>query len=256
MSDEVKDAQKKVPLAMVYSVIINGAMAFSFIIVLLFCLGDLEETLNTPTGYPIIQVVYNATGSKAATSVFTVFILFNATVSMFSSLASVSRLTWAFAKDNGLPFSRFFSAVHPTLRIPINALGLVAFIIILIQLINVGSTSALYAVVSLSTIGLYLSYVLPILFFVLAKLRGDYIAYGPFKLGHVAGLATNIFAVLYGIFVLIWLPFPPYMPVTGENMNYAGPILLAVIIFALIDWFVSGRKRFVVPDETLLPRDS
>lgn len=241
---------------MIYSVIINGAMAFSFSIVILFCLGDLEAALNTPTGYPIIQVIYGATGSKAATSVFMVMIILTGLVSMFSSLASVSRLTWAFAKDNGLPFSNFFGAVHPTLRIPLNALGLIAFIILLIQLINIGSTSALYAIVSLSTIGLYISYLLPILFIIVAKLRGDYISYGPFKLGRMTGIATNLFAFVYCLFVLIWLPFPPYMPVTAENMNYAGPILGAVIIFASVDWLVSGRKRFVVPIEPAVRRDS
>jgi choline transport protein len=31
------------------------------------------------------------------------------------------------------------------------------------------------------------------------------------------------------------------------NMNYAGPIIGAVILGALIDWIISGRKRFQVP---------
>ena len=233
---------------MIYSVLINGAMAFTFMITILYCLGDYETALLTPTGYPIMQVVYGATGSKSATTAMMFFILFNGCVSLFSSLASVSRLTWTFAKDKGLPFSSFFSKVSPKYRIPINALGLVAGIIALLQLIIIGSTSAFYAIVGLSTIGLYLSYVLPILFIALAKLRGDTIEYGPIKLGRF-GLFINIFAVVYGIFMLIFLPFPPYQPVTGENMNYAGPILLAVLMFALADWFISGRKRFEVPVE-------
>ena len=39
------------------------------------------------------------------------------------------------------------------------------------------------------------------------------------------------------------------MPVTAVNMNYAGPIMGAVILFALADWTVNGRKRFTVPVE-------
>lgn len=123
---------------------------------------------------------------------------------------------------------------------------LVSVLIAALQLINIGSSSAFYAIVGLSTIGLYLSYVLPILFIALAKIRGDNIMYGPIKLGRF-GLAINIFAVVYGMFMLIFLPFPPYMPVTAANMNYAGPILGFVLLFALSDWFVSGRKRFQVP---------
>ena len=45
--------------------------------------------------------------------------------SVFASLASVSRLTWAFARDGGLPFSRFFAYVNPHYRIPIRAISLV-----------------------------------------------------------------------------------------------------------------------------------
>ena len=177
-------------------------------------------------------------------------VIFNGMIAMFSSLASVSRLTWAFARDKGLPFSSFFGQVHPTLRIPLNSLGLVAIVIVLIQLINLGSSTALFAILSLSTIALYISYVIPVFFIFLAKLRGDHITYGPFHLGK-AGIFINLFGVLYGVFILIWLPFPPFLPVTGVNFNYAGPVMGVVMIFALLDWFIKGKKRFVVPTQNV-----
>jgi choline transport protein len=113
-------------------------------------------------------------------------------------------------------------------------------------LINIGSTTALYAILSVSTIALYISYMLPILFLLIHRLRAKHIAYGPFKLGPF-GILLNIFSLLYGIYILIWLPFPPFLPVTGTNMNYGGPVMGAVILFALVDGFVWGRKRFQVP---------
>jgi choline transport protein len=234
---------------MLYGLTLNGAMALGFMICVLYCLGDPETALATPTGYPIIQVIFGATKSKTVTNVFMAFIIFNGMVAMFSSLASVSRLTWAFARDNGLPFSDFFSKVHPTLRIPLNSLALVAFIIVLLQLVNIGSSTALFAILGVSTIGLYLSYILPVVFITLARLRGDNVQYGPFKMGRWLGLTVNLFAIVYGIFVTIWLPFPPYLPVTSTNMNYAGPIIGGVLIFALLDWFISGRTRFITPVE-------
>ena len=113
MSDEVKDAEKKVPLSMIWSVVINGSMSFAFMIVILFTLGDLNQAIQTTAagGYPIIDSLYGATGSKAGTIVLMTMIMWNGVIAMFSSMASVSRLTWAFAKDKGLPFSDFFSHV-------------------------------------------------------------------------------------------------------------------------------------------------
>jgi choline transport protein len=134
----------------------------------------------------------------------------------------------------------------------LNALGLVSLVIVLLQLLNIGSSTALFAILGLSTIGLYLSYILPVLFIIIAKVRGDQITYGPFKL-HALGLPINLFALCYGIFILVWLPFPPFLPVTGENMNYAGPIMAAVLIAAVLDWLITGKTRFKVPSEFKRP---
>ena len=80
----------------------------------------------------------------------------------------------------------------------------------------------------------------------LRKIRGQHIEYGNFKLGRY-GIITNLFALGYLIYVVIWMPFPAILPVTRTNMNYSGPILGVVIIAALLDWIISGHKRFQVP---------
>lgn len=119
----------------------------------------------------------------------------------------------------------------------------------LLNLISIGNTTAFYAILSLNTLALYISYIIPMIFFTLAKLRGyPHINYGPFQLGRFC-LSVNIFAIVYAIFITIFLPFPPKVPVTSANMNYGGPVMGAVILFALLDWTISGRKRFVAPIE-------
>jgi choline transport protein len=115
LSDEVKDAPSKVPQSMVLSVIINAVLAFAFIMVLLFFIGDPMAALKTTTGYPVIEIYLQATGSTAGATVLTCLMIVPLIVSDFSVLASVTRLVWAFARDNGLPFSSFFSAVRPTI---------------------------------------------------------------------------------------------------------------------------------------------
>lgn len=121
-------------------------------------------------------------------------------------------------------------------------------VVVLLTLISVGNTTAFFAILSLNTLALYISYLMPMIFFTMAKLRGDHIPYGPFRLGKF-GLVVNIFAICYALFIAIFLPFPSFVPVTAKNMNYGGPVMGAVILFALLDWAISGRKRFKGPTE-------
>ncbi|OCL10710.1 amino acid transporter [Glonium stellatum] len=247
MSDETKDAPRQAPRSMFLTVAINGVFAFAFIICLLYCIGDTQALLSSPS-LPILLVFYTATKSVAATNALMVMILFVCFVGNFSVFASVSRLTWAFARDRGLPFPEFFSYVHPTLKIPTNALYLVAILCCLLALINIPSTTAFYAVISLATFSLYLSYIPPLVFLVIRKLEGKAPPRGPWNLGRW-GLPINIFAICYAVFMVIWLTFPTTRPVTKDTMNYAAPVWITCFVLALADYFISGHKRFRLPDD-------
>ena len=112
LAAEVNDAPRKVPRAMLLSVGLNGILSFGYILTILYCLGDIDAIVTTPTGIAIIEVYFQATGSKAAAIVLTCMLLVAATVSIFGLYASTARLTWAFANDHGLPFSNFFARVR------------------------------------------------------------------------------------------------------------------------------------------------
>jgi choline transport protein len=87
-------------------------MLFAFVICLLFTIGDIDKVSNTPTGLPLIEVFYEATKSKNATNFLVSMPAIVLFFTQFNVFASVSRLIWTFAKDNGLPFSRFFTYVR------------------------------------------------------------------------------------------------------------------------------------------------
>jgi choline transport protein len=155
--------------------------------------------LSTPTGYPVIQVLYGATKSKAGTTVMMRFLLWNGRHCDVQFSRVCLTLDVGFCQGPRPPLPGFLlirkaavfhnekrilrsriQQVHPRLRIPFNSLALAASAIALLPLINIGSTTTLYAILSPSTIALYIPYVLPIIFFTLAKFRGDPIPYGPF----------------------------------------------------------------------------
>ncbi|KAK4546356.1 hypothetical protein LTR36_002033 [Oleoguttula mirabilis] len=248
MSEEVKDSATTVPKVIILTICINGVLAFAFLIALLFCLGNIEDVLSTPTGFPIIAIFLQATGSKAAATAMEAGLIIIAFASGFALLASVSRLTFAFARDGGMPFSKFFAYVDPHYHIPIRSIALVSVVIVLLSLINIGSSIALNAILSLSTLALYVSYLIPITLLVMKRLRKEPIEFGPWRLG-ASGLWINLYAIAFGIYIVIFLPFPVATPVNAASMNYAGPVFLGLLLIALIDWFVRGRKHYVGPTQ-------
>jgi amino acid transporter len=116
MAEEIHNASTIVPWAMISTIMLNGVMGLALLIALLFCLGDINNALNTPTGFPFIEIFVQATNSNAAATAMTCLILLLMIAAAIGIMATASRLLWSFARDNGVPFSQYISRVsgfHP-----------------------------------------------------------------------------------------------------------------------------------------------
>ena len=115
MAEEIKNAAVVVPRAILISIAMNGALGFSMLIALLFCLGDSSQVptveLQTPLGFPFIQVFLDATKSVAGSAIMASIVLVLGISSTVGILASSSRMFWSFARDRGLPFWQKISEV-------------------------------------------------------------------------------------------------------------------------------------------------
>lgn len=100
---------------MVWTLGLNGATGLVMIVTYAFCVGDVDQVLSNSTGFPFIQVFLNATGSVKATTGMTVLIMVLQFCATISNVATGSRQLYAFARDNGLPYSRFLSHVSHTI---------------------------------------------------------------------------------------------------------------------------------------------
>jgi hypothetical protein len=123
-----------------------------------------------------------------------------------------------------------------------------------LAIIPIGSSVAFYALISLGLVSFYISYFIPILFILIRKLQGRHPQYSLFRLGRW-GVPINLYALIHILFILSFVVLPPARPVTGTTMNYAGPLALAVIAIALMDWVISGRHRFKVPVPPAIVRE-
>ncbi|KAL4882841.1 amino acid transporter [Aspergillus karnatakaensis] len=240
LSEEMHNAPVALPRVMIGTILLNSMLGLGFLFALLFCLGDIESVLSSKSGFPIIQIFYNTTGSTAATAALMTPFISVAIASTFGLLASTSRTTWAFARDNGLPYSRYLSKVTTNSTLPLYSIIFSTVFMAALGLINIASTTAFNAIVSLSVVSLYTSYLIPILFHLIRRASGPPITYGPFRLGKY-GIILNIIAAAYSTLIIVFLFFPPYMPVTSENMNYASVVFGAVLVVSGLGWLIWGR---------------
>jgi amino acid transporter len=118
MSEELKDASRTLPKAMVATLVVNGAMGFGMLLTFVYCLGDIDEAVNTPTGYPFIEVFSSGVKSTRGATAMTSIMIILSCFCCITNVASSSRQLFAFARDHGVPFSKFFAYVSIIVKNP------------------------------------------------------------------------------------------------------------------------------------------
>ena len=223
---------------MFWTNVVNAFFAYAIILVTFFCLGDLTAAIDAP--YPIIEICLQATGSARATTAMMCGLLIISFAVTLGNIASASRLTWAWARDGGLP--AWFAYISPKHRVPVRSIWLPIFVVMCLACLNIASSAAFEAFLSLSCLALFASYAIAISCMLRARILAK-VQYGGWTLGKF-GVAINIYALLYTGWMMIWFCFPQYLPATGSNFNYALPIFAFVVLVALLLWVVRAKKHW------------
>lgn len=256
---------------MLSSVALNGVLGFVFMVAILFCMGDIDAALSTDTGYPIIEILRFITGSAAASTAMTGTIILMATLATVALFPSSTRMVWSLARDKGkvfslsqssydrndlhppftvaIPFHKYLSEVNPRTQLPQRSILTTSAILILLGFINIGSTAAFNAILSLSVLGIQISYAVPVALMLWRRLSSEKttLAYGPWKLGRY-GVAINAISMVYLIYTSIFMVFPATQPVTALSMNYSTLVFGAVLIASCVYWGLKGTKQYNGPN--------
>lgn len=248
MIEEIPNPAVEGPKIMIACVGIGIFTGFIFLMVLLFVAGPIDGPTGVieSTAGPLLQIFYNATGSKAGAICLLIFPLVCLLFATISIMTTSSRMTYAFARDGGLPFSRIFAKVHPKLDLPLNALYLTVSLVIIFGCIFLGSSSAFNAIISASVVALGVSYGIPI---AINCLRGRNMLpeSRAFKLKGPIGWILNLIGLAYVTVTSVLFLFPPALPATGSNMNYCVVVFFIILVISIIQWFVDGKKNYSGP---------
>lgn len=160
LAEECTEPARVIPKAIISTVIAGIFTAFTFAVAMCYSHSDFSSLLDSPipsvsnefndTLFPMLTIIASmplyslwevSTNSKACATVFTVGIIWIAFFGLNAVHQTASRLTWAFACDNGLVFSTFLDRIDPKLKIPVYALGLNYFACFLIGFLYLASSS-------------------------------------------------------------------------------------------------------------------
>ena len=235
VSEETVDPRRRVPWGIVNSVVISAAVGYLLIFALTVSVSNISSALGATDSAgnhipAMITILGRALGSRAGTAMS-----WTAVLAMWfcgvTCITSISRVIYAFARDGGMPLSRVWrtvSNVHATPG-PAIWLSVVASFIVAI------SSGAFSVVTSMSTVGLYISYIIPIYLGWRVRRTNGWDEQGPWHLGRYSNL-VNIVAMAWTGFICVILVMPPNQ-VAGETMLGVG-IILAILYFA------RERQRF------------
>lgn len=246
MSEETKDASKAVPRAMIAIYIINLLVLYPGIVTVCYAMPDLDAALDDLTTYPFIYVLKQSMPIPWVTVILaiTCFIL---TACNIVYLAAVSRDLFAFARDQGVPFSAWLSRVDPHRHTPRNASILTSIVSAALALIYIGSPLAFYAITSLYTVALLQCYCCSIGCLLWRRIyRPETLPPAAFSLGRW-GVPLNALAVLFSLWTFFWAFWPQEYPISAAGFNWASPVFVATLVVAAVFFVVKGRKQYFGP---------
>ncbi|KAH7925965.1 APC amino acid permease [Leucogyrophana mollusca] len=242
MTEETHNAAMAGSIGIVMAIGVSAILGWFLILGLLFSIQDLDSTIASPTGEPVAQIFLDTVGERGAIVLMVIVIGAMFFCGTFS-ITSNSRMMFAFARDGGIPGHSFFKRVDAKRGSPVRTVWLACTLSFLLALPSLGSSVAFSAATSIATIGLYISYAIPVALRVVYRKR---FVRGPFHLG-VFSMPIAIAAVSWiGCIAIVFL-LPQANPVDSQTLNYAVVAVGIVIVYSVGFWLISARKWFTGP---------
>ena len=141
--------------------------------------------------------------------------------------------------------------MHPTLKIPANAVWTTLIISIASNLIILGSSAAFNALVSLSVVGLMATYTLSISVMLWRRLAlPDTLPRCYWSLGRW-GPFVNVIAIAYASFSLFFAFWPMTYGWDLGAFNWSPVMFVGVVVLSMVVYVVRGRKVYFGPIVTV-----
>lgn len=137
--------------------------------------------------------------------------------------------------------------VNSRFTVPLNALCTSLVIVSLLSLINIGSSVAFNAIMSLGLASLLSSYIVSISCIRLKRWRGEPFPPTRWSVGPQWSPIVETVAILFLVIVWVFCFFPLTREVTLQTMNWMVVIFGGVVVLSLSYYFLHARKVYTGP---------
>ena len=259
LCEETQKAVRDAPLGLLTSIAGSAVIGFFLILALLFSIQDFEAVREAPL--PVLKILEDSCGRGGGLVLMVVIMLCTWHCGLFSLVSnfashpgstersqedaladhpqtSNSRMMFAFARDGGIPHK--LHIIDRGFHSPIRTVIFGATCSFLLALPSLGSTVAFYGTTSIATIGLYISYGIPI---AMGLIWPRNFKRGPFRLGGFSKPIAGV-SVAWIVFITIIFCLPTTNPVTSQTFNYTPAAVGIVALGALGSWVLWARHWF------------
>jgi amino acid transporter len=255
VSEETHDAAAAAPKGVWRSVFYSAIFGWAVLLALTFAathVGQINAAAGTSQS--IIESALTSSAAKAVLVISTIGQLFCG----MACVTSASRMTFAFSRDGAVPGHNLWRRLGKN-KTPTWAVVFVAVFALIITIPaykgnHAGLPVAFLAVTSISVIGLYIAYTIPVF---LRWRMGEAFETGPWTLGRKHRWINLVAIVWVALCVIIFcLPFTPTaVPFSSHfswsAFNYAPLVTIAVMVAVTVWYLVSARKTFKGPIRTI-----
>jgi len=249
ITEETVDPSRNAPWGLFNAVAISAIFGYVMLLAVTLSIQDLPAAANAAN--PFIYIIETALGTT-----FGRMMLWMVTLAMWfcglSSVTSNSRMIFAFARDRGMPVSHLWSRISIKYRSPAPAIWLAVIVAFLLAVYS----QAYSVIVTISTIGLYVSYGIPIWLGFRAQRNGKWKHRGPWQLGKWSQ-ANAVVAMMWILFITVLFVAPPNQ-LTGYTFASLTVILAIYYVAEVRRWFrgpqqMGTEEELLAIEQTLAP---
>ncbi len=255
LSEETHDAERAAPRGLWKSIAYSAVGGWVLLLAITFAATHVAAINKGGGGaIPAIESALSSGLAKLVLDISTVGQLFCG----MGCVAAASRMVFAFSRDGAVPGHSLWRRLNKQ-RTPTWSVLLVVVLALLITVPalfgnSAGFPVAFFAVTSITTIGLYIAYILPVF---LRWRLGDSFQPGVWNLGkHYRWI--NLIAIVWVVLcvIIFCLPGSPgavpwHKGFSWSDFNYAPVVTIALVLGVWIGWEAGAKRSFKGPVRTL-----